>query len=180
MIISFFSKKSRNRGNMDILQEKTNKVRINTIHLEGDQSPHPTAWASIAPGGKRGQTYSELHQYFFTSLGIPFLANADLCRARVWLVLTREKGPPKEVLIHYKNQTLPNVPIGIRITGDRGQDWSSKPAMEEVIQHIVIGLGHSKTQTPIEGPIQPRMELARGAKQGQNWMYHSCPHPHRL
>jgi hypothetical protein len=56
------------------------------------------------------------------------------------MVLTRTKGTQKEVLIHFRNQTLPNLPIGIRITGDGGKDWSSKPVMEELTQHIAIGL----------------------------------------
>ncbi len=46
----------------------------------------------------------------------------------------------KKVLIHSRNQALPSLPIGIRIIGDGGEDWSSKPAMEELIQHIAIGL----------------------------------------
>ncbi len=125
---------------MDIPGEKKNKVRIDTIRLEGDQSPHPTTQTSIASGGKKGQIYSEFHQSFFTSLGIPLPANANLYRTQVWPVLTREKGPQKEVLIHSKNQALPNLPNGIRITRDGGEDWSSKPAMEELIQHIAIGL----------------------------------------
>jgi len=84
--------------------------------------------------------YSELHQSFFTSLGIPLLANVDLCKAQVWPVLTREKGPQKEVLIHFRNHALPSLPIGIKIIGDGGKDWSSKLAMEELIQHIASGL----------------------------------------
>jgi hypothetical protein len=119
---------------------KKNKVQIDTICSKGDQSLHLTTRISITPGGKRGQTYSELHQSFFTSLRIPFLINVDLCRVRVWLVLTREKGPQKEVLIHSRNQALPNLPIGIIITGDGGEDWSSKLAMEKLIQHITTGL----------------------------------------
>jgi hypothetical protein len=71
--------------------------------------------------------YSELHQSFFTSLGIPLLANA------VWPVLTREKGPQNEVLIHSKNQALLNFPIGIKITRDEGEDWSSKSSMGKLI-----------------------------------------------
>jgi hypothetical protein len=34
--------------------KKKNKVRIDIIRPEGDQSPHPTARASIAPRGKIG------------------------------------------------------------------------------------------------------------------------------
>jgi len=119
--------------------------------------------------------YSKFHQSFFTSLGIPLPTNADLCRARVWLVLTREKGPKKEVLIHFRNQALPSLPIGIKIIGDGGEDSSFKPAMENLIQHIateleenvlrhklllkdqlnLVGGERSKTQTPVEGPTQP-------------------------
>jgi hypothetical protein len=64
----------------------------------------------------------------------------DFYRAQVWPVFTKEKGPQKEVLIHSKNQAFPNLPIGIRITGDGGEHWSSKPTMEELIQHIATGL----------------------------------------
>jgi hypothetical protein len=119
---------------------KKNKVRIDTIRPENNQFPYPSTRASIAPGGKRGQRYSELHQSFFTFLGILLPTNADICRARDWPILTREKGPQKEVLIHSKNQALPNLAIGIRITGDGREDWSSKSAMHELIQHIAIRL----------------------------------------
>jgi hypothetical protein len=64
-------------------------------------------------------------------LGILFLINADLNGAQVWPILTRKKGSQKEVVIFSRNQALPNLPIGIRITGDEGEDWSSKSAMEE-------------------------------------------------
>jgi len=92
----------------------------------------------------------------------------DLCRARVWPVLTREKGPQKEVLIHSRNQALPNLPIGIRITGDGREDWSSKLAMDELIQHIAIGLKENilrhklllKDQLSLEWSWQE--ELSRG------------------
>jgi hypothetical protein len=63
---------------MDIPKEKKNKVRIDTICPEDNQSPHPTTRTNIALRGKKGQTYSELHQSFFSSLGILLPANADL------------------------------------------------------------------------------------------------------
>jgi hypothetical protein len=84
--------------------------------------------------------YSKLHQSFFTSLGIPLPANANLCRPWVWPILTRKKGPQKEVLLHSRNQTFPNLPIGMKITRDGGEDRFSKSAMEELIQHRAIGL----------------------------------------
>jgi hypothetical protein len=95
----------------------------------------------------------------------------DICRARVWPVLTREKGPQKEVLIHSKNQALPNLPIGIRITGDGREDWSPKLAMDELIQHIAIGLEENvlrhklllKDQLSLEWSWQE--ELSRGGSE---------------
>jgi hypothetical protein len=51
-----------------------------------------------------------------------------------------KKSPQKEVLIHSKNQTHPNLLIGIRIIRDEGEEWSSKLAMDELIQHIATGL----------------------------------------
>jgi hypothetical protein len=41
-----------------------------------------------------------------------------------------------------------------------------------------IGTGgkHIEIQTPVEGPPQPRMVLAGGAKQGKHGMYHLGPH----
>ncbi len=56
------------------------------------------------------------------------------------MVITRKKGPQKEVFIHSRNQALPNLPIGIRITRDRGEEWSSKLPMDGLIQHIATGL----------------------------------------
>jgi hypothetical protein len=44
----------------------------------------PTTRANIAQGGEKGQMYSQLHQCFFTSLGILLPANADPYKARVW------------------------------------------------------------------------------------------------
>jgi hypothetical protein len=110
------------KGGWTFQGKKKNKVRIDTIRTKSNQSSHPSTQASIAPGAKRGQTYLELHRSFFTFLGIPLPTNADVCRARVWPVLTREKGPQKEVLIHSRNQALPNLPIGIKITRDGRED----------------------------------------------------------
>jgi len=158
-------------GGWTFQAKKKTKERVDTIHPESNQSPHPSTRASIVPGGKRGQMYSELHQSFFNSLGIPLPTNVDLCRARVWPVLTREKGPQKEVLIHSKNQELPNLLIGIRIIGDGREDWSSKPAMDELIQHITIGLEENvlrhklllKDQLGLEWSWQ--VELSRGGSE---------------
>jgi hypothetical protein len=68
------------------------------------------------------------------------LPKKNQCKARIWTVFTREKGPQKEVLIHSKNQALPSLPIGIKILGEGEEDWSPQPALEELIKHVATGL----------------------------------------
>jgi hypothetical protein len=51
------------------------------------RSPQP----ATTPGGKRGQTHSELHHSYFESLGISIPVDQELCKARIWSVLSREK-----------------------------------------------------------------------------------------
>jgi hypothetical protein len=102
--------------------KKKHIVKISSPSQEATQSLIHTPRPNTIPGGKRSQTHSEFHHSFFTSLGIPILANAEHCTARVWPVLTREKNSQKEVLIHSRNQALPNLPIKIRITGNAEED----------------------------------------------------------
>jgi len=65
---------------------------------------------------------------------------AEQCKVRIWHVFTRQKGPLKEILIHSKSRGLLSLPIGIRIKGEGEEDWSSHPAMEELIKHVAVGL----------------------------------------
>jgi hypothetical protein len=120
------------------------------------------------PGGKRSQTHSEFHHFFFTSLGISIPANIEHCRAQVWPVLTREKNSQKEVLVHSRNQTLPNLPIGIKITGSVEEDWSLNPTLEDFIQCVATGLEESMLsyKLPLKDHLSFewswREELSRG------------------
>jgi hypothetical protein len=93
-------------------------VKIASPRQDAPQSPHHTAQSNTTPGGKWGQTHFELHHSFFASLGIPLSANAKLYKAQVWPILIRgeKKNSQKKILMHSKNQVLPNLPIGIRIT----------------------------------------------------------------
>jgi hypothetical protein len=59
---------------------------------------------------------------------------------RIWPILTRTKSPLKEILVHSKNKTLPSLLIRIKIRGEREEDWSSQPAMEELIKHVAASL----------------------------------------
>jgi hypothetical protein len=54
-------------------------------------------------GGKKVQLHSEVHPSYFSSLGMTIPANGEPFRARIWLVLVREKNAQKETLVHSKN-----------------------------------------------------------------------------
>jgi hypothetical protein len=74
----------------------------------------------------------ELHQSFFASLRIPIPIDMEYYRARVWPVLTREKNSQKEILVHSKNQALPNLPINRdRITGTTKEGWTQNSALDD-------------------------------------------------
>jgi hypothetical protein len=67
---------------------------------------------------KRGQKQLELHHSFFESLGLLLPKIAEQCKARIWRILTREKGALAKILVHSKNKTLPTLLIGIRVEGE--------------------------------------------------------------
>ncbi len=69
------------------------------------------------PGGKRGHTHSELHHSYFESLGISVRADQEFCKARIWPVLSRKKEEKEQILVHSKNQSPPDLPLSIRVTG---------------------------------------------------------------
>jgi hypothetical protein len=52
----------------------------------------------------------------------------------------REKGTQKEVLVHSKNQALPSLPVELRIVAEGEKDWSSQPAMGELIKQVAISV----------------------------------------
>ncbi len=104
------------------------------------QSPFPTSHLDTTLGGKRSQTYSEVHHTFFTSLGILVPPNQEFCRARIWLVLTREKNSQKETLVHSKNQALPNLPLNIRIIGPSEAEWTHNSALADITQRLKMEL----------------------------------------
>jgi len=50
---------------------------------------HTLPW-DATPGRKRGLMHSEVHTFFFTSLGITALQNKEPFRARIWPVLVKD------------------------------------------------------------------------------------------
>jgi len=88
------------------------------------------------PRGKRGQTYSEVHRTFFTSLGIPVPPNQEFCRARVWPVLAKEKNSQKETFVHSKNQASLNLPLSIKFTGPLDAKWTQSFTLADITQRL--------------------------------------------
>jgi hypothetical protein len=66
----------------------------------------------------------EVHRSYFTSFDISIPPNQEHVRARIWLVLTREKNDQKEILMHSRNQAPPSLPLSIRIMGSLEAEWT--------------------------------------------------------
>jgi hypothetical protein len=88
------------------------------------------------PGGKRGQTHSELHHSYFESLGISAPEGQDFCKARIWPVLSREKDKKEQILVHARNQTPPDLPLSIRVTGPPKKRWTHTSTQEDLILRL--------------------------------------------
>jgi hypothetical protein len=73
---------------------------------------------------------------YFTSLGISPPPGKEHARARIWLVLSREKNAQKELLIYAKNNALLGLPLSIRITGSSEEEWTHASALEDITRSI--------------------------------------------
>jgi hypothetical protein len=92
--------------------------------------PQPTSTL----GGKRGQTHSELHHSYFESLGISVPVDQEFCKAKVWRVLSWEKEERKQILVHARNQTPPDLPLNIRVTGPPEERWTQASTREDLVR----------------------------------------------
>ncbi|CAM6078409.1 unnamed protein product [Sphagnum tenellum] len=100
------------------------------------QSTTLTSNHDITPGGRRKRTHSDVHSPYFTSLGISSPPGQEHARARIWPVLSREKNAQKEILIYARNNTLPSLPLSIRITGLPEEEWTHATALADITQSI--------------------------------------------
>jgi len=96
------------------------------------RSPQPVT----TPGGKRGQTHSELHHSYFESLGISVPVGQDFCKARIWPILSREKDEKEQIMVHARNQTPPDLPLSIQVTGPPEERWTHVSAQEDLILRL--------------------------------------------
>jgi hypothetical protein len=93
-----------------------------------------------ASGSRRKRTRSEVHNSFFTSLGIPVPPRQELARTRVWPVLSRERDNQKEILVNAKGNDLPNLPFHIRCMSASEEEWTPALALEDLTRNIEADL----------------------------------------
>ncbi len=120
---------------MDLPRKKP-AIKVCSPRQDADQtyirSPQPT----FTQGGKRGQTHSELHISYFESLGIPIPVGQDSDKARIWPMLLRDKEERNQILVYARNQTPPNLPLSIRVTGPPGERWTQDSARKDLILRL--------------------------------------------
>jgi hypothetical protein len=99
-------------------------------------SPTHTPTQDCASGSRRKRTRSEVHNSFFTSLGIPVPLGQDFARARVWPVLSRERDNQKEILVNVKGNDLPNLPLHIRCMSASEEEWTPASALKDLTRSV--------------------------------------------
>ncbi|CAM6009345.1 unnamed protein product [Sphagnum balticum] len=103
-------------------------------------SPTHVPTQDFTPGSRRKRTCSEVHNSFFTSLGIPVPPGQEHARARVWPVLSRERDNQKEILVNVKSNDSPNLPLHIRCMSASEKEWTSASALEDLTRNVEIEL----------------------------------------
>ncbi|CAM6028726.1 unnamed protein product [Sphagnum balticum] len=99
-------------------------------------SPTHVPTQDFTLGSRRKRTRSEVHNSFFTSLGIPVPPGQEHARARVWPVLSRERDNQKEILVNIKNNDSPNLPLHIRCMSASEEEWTLGSALEDLTRNV--------------------------------------------
>jgi hypothetical protein len=99
-------------------------------------SPTHTPTQDCVSGSKRKRTRSEVHNSFFTSLGISVPPGQEFARTKIWPVLSRERDEQREILVCVKNKDLPNLPLHIRCTSASEEEWTPMSALEELTRDV--------------------------------------------
>jgi len=95
-----------------------------------------TPTQDCASGSRRKRTRSEVHNSFFSSLGIFVPPGQEFARARVWPVLARDRNNQKEILVNANGNDLANLPLHIRCMNASEEDWTSVSALEDLTRSI--------------------------------------------
>jgi len=124
------------RGGWTFQGKKKLSIRIVSPRQDPTQHLSHTPRLASTPGGKRGQTHSELNHTYFESLGIPVSAGQDFCKAKVWLVLSRDKNERNKVLVHARNQSPLDLPISIRVASPPEERWTQASAQADLVLRL--------------------------------------------
>ncbi len=128
------------RGGWTFQGKKKLHVRIVSPRQDLAQPLFRTPQLASTSGGKRGQTHSELHHTYFESLGIRVPVGKDFCKARVWLILSREKNEQKQILVHARNQIPLDLPLSINVAGPLEERWTQASTQEDLILRLEADL----------------------------------------
>jgi hypothetical protein len=99
-------------------------------------SPTHTPTQDCASGSRRKRTFSEVHNFFFTSLGISVPSGEEFARAKIWPVLFRERDNQKEILVNVRSNDLPNLPLHIRCMSASQEEWTPVSALEDLTRSV--------------------------------------------
>jgi hypothetical protein len=134
---------------------------------------------TTTPSGKRRLTQSELHRSFFESLGIPVPSNQEFGRAKIWPILAREKDGKEQILLHSKNQTPPDLPLSIRVTGPPEEKWTRASAQETLTRNVEAELEEKVLRYRMEVKEKLHLEWCWQAEPGRGgvecWSAPSLP-----
>jgi hypothetical protein len=122
------------RESWTIQGRKKHTPRITSPRPALPQSPTPTPNHEVTPRGRRKRMHSEVHRSYFTSLSISVPPGQKHARTRIWLVLSREKNDQKEILVYARNNSLPSLPLKIKITGSSEEEWTHASALVDITQ----------------------------------------------
>ncbi|CAM6027952.1 unnamed protein product [Sphagnum balticum] len=128
---------------------------------ESPQALLHTPQREATPGGKKGLLHSEVHHSYFTSLGILAPENKDPLRVMIWPVLFREKDDHKEVLMHSKPHSLPNLPLSIRHVGpaiEPEAEWTPDAAWADLIHQVELELEEQILRFKFTNSERPQLE----------------------
>ncbi len=115
---------------------KKHTPRIASPRQAPPQTPIIIPNHEATPGGRRKRLHSDVHCSYFSSLGISTPPSQEHARARIWLILSREKNAKKEILIYARNNAPPGLPFNIRITGSPKEEWTHTTALADITQSI--------------------------------------------
>jgi hypothetical protein len=100
------------------------------------QSLAPASIQDLTPGSGRKRTHFEVHNSFFTFLGIRMPPGQEHARAIVWPVLFKERNNQKEILVNVKNNDSPSLPLHLRCIGTPEVEWTPASALAALTRNV--------------------------------------------